>query len=768
MLGLEVDSFEHKALNFDGMVVGQVTQKNRHQNSNKLWVCEVDIGSRRLSVVCGAPNVEVGQKVAVAPEKSRLPDGTTIQHTEIRGVTSEGMICSELELGISSRGDGIMVLDEQSQQGKKLSEVLGQGEIIIDVDVTPNRPDCFGVIGIAREIATMSDSELRKPKISIRENNQDINELIKIKILDPDKCPRYSARFIGDVEIKPSPWWLAQRLEAVGVRAINNVVDVTNYVMLETGQPLHAFDYQLLKGQQINVKTASEGENFTTLDDKTHVLNSKSLMICDGERAVAVGGIMGGLNSEVSSETKNVLLESAYFNPVNIRRTSKFLGISSESSKRFERGTDPNGIIYALNRATQLIAELTDGKIANGYVDVYPKQIKPKKIALRPKRIQLLLGKKIPKDRIKSILTSLNFKLSEKKGQDFEVEVPTFRPDVTREADLIEEVARVYGYDNIEPDSSARIEQLTPRDTTEVNSKRIANHLISSGLSEVVTYCLVHTGRAKMFTNDESDLIPVTNPISEELSHLRPSLIPGLLNVVRWNINRRNPDLKLFEMGTVFHTNKSKVVEDTHLTAVFTGKSRQENWKEKSEAVDIHDVKGMAESLLSRHCQLTWQLTSHTSDVTTTKTLGIQVDNRLQGFIGELKRGILEEFEIQQPVFVFELNLLKLIEAFDIERGFTAIPKFPPIQRDIAIIVKEEIASADIQKQIEQNGGENLRKVALFDVFSGKQVSEGHKSLAYNLTFYSLERTLTEEEIDSQMKVILDSLERKFGARLRD
>ena len=572
MLGLEVDSLQPVSWDFDGIVIGKVTQKSAHAHADRLSVCEVDIGSKTLNIVCGAPNVEVGQKVPVAIEGTRMPNGTIIRHTKIRGVDSQGMICSEAELGISSRSGGIMVLDDKVQFGQKLRDALEDGDSVIDIDVTPNRPDCFGVIGIARDISALSNSALKKPKIDLSENGQSISDLIKINILDPEKCPRYTARFVGDVEMKPSPWWLVQKLEAVGIRSINNIVDVTNYVMMETGQPLHAFDYDLIRGQEINVKTATKGEKFTTLDDVKHTLNSECLMICDGEDAVAIGGVMGGLNSEVSDSTKNILLEAAYFNPVNIRRTSKFIGCSTEASRRFERGVDPNGTLFALDRAAQLIAEVAGGKIAQGAVDVYPTPIKPKRVELRSQRVEHLLGVSVPSGEIKSILGRLGFKVSGEK--DFQVEVPTFRPDVTREADLIEEVARLFGYDNIPADTTALIEQAVSKNAQEQCTDKITNTLISFGFSETVTYNLISKKHAEVFSST-NQTAHVINPLSEDLSNLRPSLIPGLLKTAQWNINRQNSNLKLFEIGSVFHKVGKNIEEKTSLAGILTGYSAE-------------------------------------------------------------------------------------------------------------------------------------------------------------------------------------------------
>jgi phenylalanyl-tRNA synthetase beta chain len=766
MLGFEVDALEYQSRDFDGLVVGQIVKKVNHRNSDHLWVCEVDIGKRKLSIVCGAPNVQVGQKVPVAPEGTSLPNGQTIGLSNIRGIESQGMICSEAELGISSRGEVIMVLDKQAEVGRKLKDILGQGEIVIDIDVTPNRPDCLGVIGIAREIAAVTGANLRKPKINLKEGERPIAELMKIEVLDSAKCPRYTARFIGNVKIKPSPWWLTQKLEAVGIRSINNAVDITNYVMMETGQPLHAFDYDLIKGRTIIVKTASTGEKFTTLDEKSHTLSSDCLMICDGERAVAIGGIMGGINSEVSENTKNILLECAYFAPVSIRRTSKFLDISTESSRRFERGTDPNGLIYALDRAAQLIADLAGGEIAKGCIDVYPNSIKPNKIVLRPERVQQVLGKKIPTNEIKSYLSHLEFKVTENKH--LEIEVPTFRPDITREADLIEEVARIHGYDNIPADTAAFIEQLEPKNLLEASTKNLKFSLISFGFSEVVTYSMISTKNAKLFS-DAKEVVELTNPISEELCCLRPSLIPGLLNVVQWNINRNIKNLRIFEIGHVFCKKEgSDILETTKVAGALTGLTSEENWSVKPKYIDFYDLKGSIENLLKRNFITNWRLVPNKCSLTEREALGVEIDKKNLGFFGKLRTELLENFEIEQPVFVFELDFSMLHDAINWHRVYSPMPKYPAIKRDIAIVVNDKIDAENIEQQILAHGGKFLQNVRLFDIYTGEQVESDLKSLAFSLTFYSLEGTLTEKEVDSQITEILEALAKKYSARLRE
>lgn len=770
MLGLEVDSIEYQNWKFDGLVVGQVVKKQHLKEAEHLWLCEVDIGKRKLSIVCGAPNVDVGQKVPVALDGTSLPGGKVIHTTKIRGVESQGMICSEAELGLSSRSEGIMVLDQNVEVGKKLAEVLGEGEVVLDIDVTPNRPDCLGVIGIAREIAALTGSTLKKPSMDIKETGQPIENYIHIEVLEPQACPRYTARFISGITIQPSPWWLVKKLEAVGIRSINNVVDVTNYVMMETGQPLHAFDYDLLEDHKIIVKHARVGETFTTLDDKTHVLHENSLMICDGKKPVAIGGVMGGLNSEVSENTKNVLLECAYFNPVSIRKTSKRLGIFTESSRRFERGTDPNeGLLLALHRATRLIADLAQGEVAKGFVDVYPKRIEPAKVKLRPQRVTHVLGAEIPKEEIKKVLTRLELQV-QSDGEDLEVEIPTFRPDLTREIDLIEEIARVHGYDNIPSDTQAFFEQLEPKLLDEIFSRNVRNALIAFGFSQVVTYSMLSRKKAELFIEKER-LVPLRNPLSEDLAILRPSLIPGLLGVIQYNINRKIKDLKIFEIGNIFYKSKpqkARIDESTQVAGAITGARLEESWSYKPEQVDFYDLKGIVEHLFIHNSIQNWYFRPAQKSIMTGKALDIYLGDRLVGFLGEINDVILEVFDIDQPVFVFEINLMEMQQQVKWDKVYQPIPRFPAIERDLAVVVKKNIQADEITNHIQENGGPYLQRVKLFDVYTGQQIAPDEKSLAFNLVFYSMERTLKDEEVDVQIEHILQALGDKFAARLRD
>ncbi|MFQ5706170.1 MAG: phenylalanine--tRNA ligase subunit beta [bacterium] len=767
MLGLEVDSVEKQARNFNRIVVGKVLHKERLDNSNRLWACQVDVGNQQLSIVCGAPNVETGQKVAVATEGAVLTNAQMIQKTSIRGYESQGMLCSAAELGIASKSDAILVLDDAVVVGSNLSQVFGAGETIIDIDVTPNRPDCLGVLGLAREIAAVAQSALRKPEVAIAEAGRSISDLITIEIHDKQKCPRYTARHIGNVTIMPSPLWLIQKLEAVGIRSINNVVDVTNYVMMETGQPLHAFDYDLLRGQKIVVKTARPGDQFKTLDEKQHTLNEECLMICDAENAVAIGGIMGGLNSEVSDDTRNILLECAYFNPVNIRRTSKHLEITTESSKRFERGTDPNGLIYALDRAAALIAELSGGVVARGIIDAYPDEITPRRITLRPQRVRQLLGIDVSAEAVTDTLSRLEFQV--KQNRNFEVEVPTFRPDVSREADLIEEIARVYGYDNIPADTQAVIQQLESKDELEAFHSTVRDILVSSGFSEVLTYCMVSQKNAELFRQGKTAL-KLKNPLSEDFTHLRTSLIPGLLDVARWNINRKSTNLRFFEKGNVFSSTvggSESTVENAYLAGLITGHAGEDTWLSKAEEVSFYHLKGLVETFLSRLGAEDWSLVPCHGDFTDEQTSGIYIDQNRIGFLGRLNQRLLQKFEIEQSVFVFEMALDPLRKKVNWRRVYTPIPRYPAITRDLALVIDETIDAREICHAIEKRGGENLKSVNIFDVYTGEQVPAGRKSLALKLNFYSLERTLTEDEVDGQIKTVLEELIKKFDARLR-
>ena len=535
MVGLEVEEIHRNSPVFEGIVVGRIIRVENHPNADKLHLCTVDVGDAHLPIVCGAPNVAENQMVPVARVGAVLPGDKRIRKAKLRGVLSEGMICSEDELGISDNHDGILVLDEKAYRvGQPFGGESKMGSATLEVNITPNRPDCLSHIGVAREISVIVGENYTMPDDSVVEGDEATEALISVEIKDVEACPRYTARVVQDVQIGSSPAWLRERLESVDIRSINNVVDITNYVLMETGQPLHAFDYDLVQGRKIIVRKARDGESFTTLDDVERKLNGDDLLICDGERGVALAGVMGGQNSEVSDRTKTVLLESAYFHPVSIRKTAKRHGLSTEASHRFERGCDPNNTIYAVNRAAKLLHEIAGGSVAKGIVDAYPQTITPWEVALRPSRVASVLGEGVPRKTMIAILEGLDLKTS---GEEpIHVSIPTFRPDLTREIDLIEEIVRHYGFDCIQPRLTSTISLTPSSDSGQDAHETFKDLLVGMGFMEIYTNTLVSQKHASLISGLEP--IPLQNPVSPETAFLRTSLIPSLLDAVQWNIHR--------------------------------------------------------------------------------------------------------------------------------------------------------------------------------------------------------------------------------------
>jgi len=767
MLGLEVDSIHDIAYQFDGVVVGEIVELNNHQEKSNLNICKVDIGKEILTLVCGAPNVRKGLRVPVAKVGANFPGGMTVKAATIHGYHSPGMICSEAELGISHQSDIIMELNNEAQIGDDLKSILGRGEVVLEIDLTPNRPDCLGVIGVAREIGALNNTKLKKPVINITTSlAKKIFDIIQVQIDNPESCPRYTASYIEDVKIGPSPRWLIQKLEAVGIRTINNVVDVTNFVMMETGQPLHAFDYDLLEDQKIIVRHAKKGEKFTTLDEKEHILTDTMLLICDGKKPVALAGVMGGLNSEISNDTTNVLLESAYFDPSNTRKTAKMLGISTDSSQRFERGADPEGTIYALNRATQLIQEVAGGKIAKGIIDNYPKPIGKREVKLRVNRVNQLLGTSIKAKEIVDILQRLEFK-TEILEDFIHVIVPSFRVDIEREADLIEEVARVYGFDNIEGTNHSTVPYIDVKTDLEKFTNKLTNILVGMGYNEVLTSSLVNKEWAEKFTDFPT--IKLRNPISEDLATMRPSLIPGLLHVVKWNKNRTLNNQLLFEIGNVFHwidNTQQNHHEKQKIALIRTGEINSNNWLEKPRLSTFYDLKGDIFTLLGR-LNVKIEVAELSEKYLDHRALKLLLNNTDIGYIGALSLEIQKILDIDDEIFIAELDFEVLYKNFQQAKKFQQIPKFPAIKRDLSILVEQHIPVKQVEEIIWQFGGEHLNSVNLFDFYRGKQIAQHQKSLAFTLSFHSLERTLTEEEIDAKVELIVKNLRSKINSELR-
>jgi phenylalanyl-tRNA synthetase beta chain len=768
LAGLEVETIDYLGKGPEKVVVGVVKKRDEHPRAKKLWVCQVDVGNKTLQIVCGAQNVKTGAKVPVALIGAQLPSQIKIDKARLKGVDSLGMICSEMELGIGEESKGIMILDDDLKVGEPLSAALDLEDYVLNLDLTPNRPDCLSMIGVAREVAALLGGRIKKPKIKLSEILENAKKRVEIKIDDPDACPRYAARVMENVQVDKSPFWLRRRLQSVGLRAINNVVDITNMVMMEQGHPLHAFDFDLFSQPQVLVRRAKANERFTTLDQVERKLNSEVLLITDGKKPVAIAGIMGGLKSEVTEKTENVLLESAYFNPRVIRRGRVYLGINSDASYRFERGADPNNVVNAANRAAQLIVELTKGKALKGVVDCYPQKIKEPKIKLRQKRVNQILGTQLTKSRITSILKSLEMKVKENKDW-VKVQVPTFRPDITREIDLIEEIVRIHGYDKIDTSLRAGGSLITNVAFEDRIMKRIKEILVGDGFFEVVTNNLVDPKKMEKICS-EFMLLKLRNPLSEELSVLRTSLIYNILRVVEWNKKRKESQIRIFELGLIYPPPKKDLSQEKYkLCLALSGIGEPVRWDEQGKEVDFYDLKGAVESLLEEFSISGLKLVPYESSLfLSNHGFKVKVRDLNLGILGEISPEVLDDFDLKDSVFLCELDFERLLELIPKFKLFSTLPKFPPVERDIAVVVGEEVLIQDIEEEIKKTGGELIEKVVLFDLYRGGQVPPGKKSLAYSLRYRRKDRTLTDQEVEKVHQNIISQLKDRFNAKLRD
>ncbi len=773
MSGLEVEEVIDQNELYKNFVVGYVEKKEKHPNADRLSVCTVNDGKETLQVICGAPNVEAGQKVVFAPIGAVIPKGQfKLSKAKIRGVESFGMICAEDELEMSDDHTGIMVLDDKLNEGTPITEALGLNDVIIEIAITPNRPDALSHLGVARDLAALFNRELKVPEIKFVESEEDVNKLASIEIEDTENCPRYSARVVTGVTIKESPEWLKKKLISIGLRPINNVVDITNFVMYECGQPLHAFDLDRLSGNEIIVKSTKGKTKFTTLDSKERELEPGTLMICDAEKEVAVAGVMGGENSEISDDTKNVLIESAYFNPSSIRKTAKYLQLSTDSSYRFERGTDPNNTLWAAERTAQLIAELGDGKIAKGFIDVYPNRIKEKKLILRVSRVNKLLGFEVSKDDNINILQKLGMTVQEKSDDDLEVTVPTFRPDIEREVDLIEEIARIKGYDNIPSIPKISITLESKKDETSFTDKirETANAL---GLYEMINNPLQPEDEALLTGSP----IRLANPQSMDMAYLRTSLIPGALSAVARNLNRGEKNLSLFEIGNVFYFNEGKsnitsfddYTEKQKLIVLLTGKKVDREWYAAVELYDFFDLKGIINSLISKISLDNFLNDSYYAvgksiyEYYFTKSFK---DAEI-GIGGKVKKDVLKKFDIDQDVYCFEFDVDALKQIPEPVKTFVEPVKFPKVIRDFAFIFDKNVSSESVIKFIRKKGSGLLKSVRIFDLFESKDLGTDKKSMAFQLEFYDEKRTLTEEEVEKDFEKLIKLVSKEFDAQLR-
>ena len=784
MLGLEVDAVEELYASLDDIVTAKVLSVEKHPNADRLSLCQVEVGGDVVPIVCGAPNVRAGLVTAIARPGACLPGDFKIKKAKVRGEVSMGMLCSWRELGISEDHSGIMELDAGLSSGLSLVEVLELQDTMVEIDLTPNRPDCASVLGIAREVAGYTDQKISPPISAIPDfSNSKVD--FSVTIEEPELCPRYAARKLTGVTIKPSPWWLQRQLMAVGMRPINNVVDITNFVMLEYGQPLHAFDFQKLAGQAIVVRCPRDNETtFTTLDNSEQKITSEMLMICDRDKPVAVAGVMGGLNSEVTETTTEVLLESACFDPVSIRRTARNLNLPSEASYRFERGVDPEGAANGLERAVQLLCELADAQVDEGGIDSYPGKNELRKLEFRVKRVNSLLGIELSSQQVAAYLEAIEIPVADHSQDVLSVTIPAFRIDLEREVDLVEEIARLVGYNEI-PTSMPSIAMDYPqRDPLRTLRQDTGSSLTALGFYEAINYSFVsekHSDLLGLAADDtRRQCVKLLNPLTEEQAVMRTMLLPGMLENIRRNINFQQNDIRLFEIGKVFaYVGEGEQPEERYqLCAVISGGRYPAagSLYFAEDRADIFDMKGTAETLFQRlRIQGKSGMVSFQAETETDQpyadpacTIRIMDGNEQLGRISKLTRRAGRSFAVKQDVYFMELELEALLALPVAAKAFHSLPRFPSVKRDIALLVPEKVAAGDLLADIISHKMENVVYADIFDVYSGKPIEEGMKSVALTVTYRSDDKTLDDKTVDGFHQKIVDSLMSRFGGRYRE
>ena len=770
MAGLEVEAVEAVTPEFSGVVVGKVLKVERHPQADRLQVAEVTTGSLTYRVVCGAPNVAAGFLYPFAPPGAILSGGHRLKAAKLRGVLSEGMLLAEDELGLSADHAGLMEISQDLAVGRDFAEALGLADVVLEVAITANRSDCLSVLGLAREVAALLDAPLRHPEVNVAAAAAPGLQG-RVTILDPVHCPRYAARLMTGLTVAPSPFWMRRRLQLAGLRAINNLVDVTNYVLLEFGQPLHAFDFQRLRGGEIVVRLPKSGEgSFTTLDGVERDLAPETLLICDAQGPVALAGVMGGLDSEVTASTTQVLLESAYFNPRTIRRTAKRLGLSTEASYRFERGVDPDGVIHALERATQLMCEVGRGQVAAKRLDEYPAPIQHPRLNLRVSRANQVLGTDLSPEQMLHLLRRLHLPALALDGENLVLQVPPFRGDLEREVDLIEEIARLAGYDAI-PVTLPRGVVATPRPGPEVRLLAAARQLLEGlGFFEVITYAFQPDRLGSLLTADEAApaALRLANPLSEEQAMMRTSLLPGLLDTLRRNTLKQALDVRLFEISKVFlpRAGEDLPQEEHRLTGLMYGAREDAAWNTTRDPVNFFDLKGLVETLLEG--LLIPEVTFTPDGLPEYLRYGARVfsGSRELGVLGELRPDIAERLDLEGDIFGFNLKFAALCQAA-IPPRFTPLPRYPAVYRDIALVLAESVPAARVTEALYSYGRPWLVEAVLFDVYVGDPVPAGKRSLAFRLSYRDPERTLTDDLVNSHHQALVAALEKDLGAELR-
>lgn len=774
--GVEVGAVETFGPPLPGVVVGKIVAMEAHPGRSNLTLVEADIGHQVLKIVCGATNMRVGDKVVVATSGSELPGPRLIETAVLYGVSSAGMLCSAQELGLElGADDEILILDDSAVIGEPADQTLGFDDQILCLELTPNRSDCLGMLGVAYEVAAHTGGKVKIPPYSPPEIARDINEAVKITVEDSELCPRYTARVIQNIQIGRSPLWLQLRLLKSGIRPINNIVDITNYVMWEFGQPLHAFDLMLLEDKQIIVRRAEAGEALITLDGVKRELDSDILVIADKHEPVGLAGVMGGENTEITAHTSEVLIEAAAFNPTNIRRTARRFTLPSEASQRFEKGVNHEMVTLAQNRAVLLISEIVGGEVLKGLIDLNYSTAKPSRIEVDPERINRILGTSISRDQVIEILDRLGLIIQPEETGLLAIRVPLRRPDLTIEEDIVEEVARLYGYDKI-PITLPRGELLDNRESRDQRLQTLfKNILIACGFYECITYSFINPANLLQLRLPDTDFrlqaIPVQNPFSEEQAVMRTTLLPGLLKVVQLNSNHRELNQMLFEIGSVYEPETLPLdklpLEKVKLALAVTGLIPEPNWVTPSREADLFTIKGALESMFDRlQIENVDYLAEAMPFTHPTRSAVIMIAGEKLGFLGQLHPEVALEWDINHPVTVCEIDLSILIKQADPVPRVVPLPRYPSANRDIAVVIPREVSALQLEKTIREAGGGLVSRVKLFDLYEGKQIPEGKRSLAYSVVFRSDKGTLT----DTEVKVAQDSIEKALlalGAVLR-
>jgi len=771
-IGLEVESLEEVEDipgGLEGLVVAEVLSCEQHPNADRLRITTVNTGNgHSLQVVCGAPNVAKGQKVILAGVGTTVfpLDGEPfkIKESKIRGELSEGMICAEDEIGLGKSHEGILVLPSDAEVGILAKEYFNlQSDSIFEIGLTPNRSDAASHLGVARDIAAFLRKDFKMPDVSVVGFEDSQNE-IKVSIEDSTACPRYSSLTIKGITVKESPEWLRSRLLSIGVRPINNIVDITNYVLHELGQPLHAFDADQIAGKQIIVKTLQDGTSFITLDEVDRKLSPNDLMICDAEKALCIAGVFGGLSSGIRESTTSVFLESAYFNAVSVRKTSKYHGLKTDASFRFERGTDPDITVFALQRATKLILELAGGEVIGGVSDIYPNPVKPIGISVAYRNVQRLIGKDISKEEIKAIIESLKLRILGDDGEVLELEVPPYRVDVTREVDIVEEVLRLYGYNNIEINQQIKASLNTsPKPDRELIENQISDLLIGNGFHEILNNSLTKIA----YADKPDEAVRIMNPLSSDLDIMRQSLLYSGLEVIAYNQKRKVPDLKLFEFGKVYYKSPKGYDENKRLGVFLTGGMNREQWNNINEKASFFDLKGIVDGILGRLNIKKFQ----TKDVIMNAfSYGLTYTRGEQVFVnfGVIDKKILKMMDVHGEILYADFNWDMILKSITNNKiVYKEVSKFPSIRRDLAILVDENVSFSSLKAIAEKTERKILREVNVFDVYQGDKLPEGKKSYALSFIFQDEEKTLTDKQIDLLIQKFILNFEKELNAEIR-